>query len=421
MDYEQLTSYKYLLLLDVDIQDYSRMVKNNDYMLVRVDSLVKQLIKDKINISSDCHELLLGRYVLATNIHDTRNITRLESYLCNKLSRCISQMRNFVLLLRDNGYGKCLLFNNQKTSKITISLSDIKDMVTILGYSPPISINDIDVAFILLELINLKDGEHLFRGVSKIYDNPDGISSSNYRNNKDLEEDFPDLQNHEKKIAEKFNEKHYAGDGTYINALSISRHLGYGTSFIDFTEDPMVALYFACQGIEKESATGEIIYFNQKALEDKDILKKKREINYPIGKDFVIRPTEDDLIKERVRSQKSIFVYACMGYLCRDKYKQNFSRLLIDPSLKSFLLKKSGLREDEIYPDKMGFFDNRENFMTYQVRLCSAKMKMKKGKPRDALHILVECQKEYGSNLRIVELINECKQEIKKEDSRRIT
>ena len=221
------------------------------------------------------------------------------------------------------------------------------------------------------------------------------------------------MQKHEKEIADRFNKKSYAGEKTYINALSVSRHLGHDTSFIDFTEDPMVALYFACQKTDDTSTIGEIIYFDQ------TILEKKEEVYYTVHEDFVIHPTEDDFIKERVRIQKSIFVYACQGYLPRDKYQHKFHRLLIDPSLKSFLSEKSGLREDDIYPDKMGFFDNRENFITYPKRLYSAKMKMKEEKHKEALPILVECRKSYGSNFEINNLIDECEQEIQKKDTRK--
>ena len=424
---EQLASYTYFLLLDVNISDYSHVIEDDNYMLVKINSSTEQLMKDEFGPIDD-HELYLGRYLLAINdasmmsrsksfllgMDGINKISRVESYLRNKHSERISCMTKPILMTHSRLYKATLRYQkepSEKLSKLTISLASIKDMVTILGYNDSlISINDIDVTFILLKLIHLKDRRHIFRGIDKIYNKNDGISSLNYRNNKDLTE-FLDLQKHEKEIADRFNTKSYAGQKTYINALSVSRHLGHDTSFIDFTEDPMVALYFACQKTNDMFTIGEIIYF------DRTILEKRDDIHYTVHEDFVIHPTEDDLIKERVRTQKSIFVYACKGYLPRDKYQHKFHRLLIDRTLKSFLSEKSGLREDDIYPDKMGFFDNRENFITYPKRLYSAKAKMGEEKHKDALPILNECKKNYGPSFEINNLIDECEQEIKKTDT----
>lgn len=404
-----------MALLDVNIKGCSNNIIAEDYMLLRIDKKTHDILNDlwlafKFDFDANERFTSKGKYIFVANFEEYRIGGRGVTYLNNCFgdSLCFSDV---ILIAMSIVYKDWTSLNFKKGNTLNITLEGFRDCLTISKYTGEPSIDDIDVKLIL-EKINQNDRTHLFRGINKVYDENDGIASFNYRNNKNFVE-VRELQEHEKEIADRFNRKQYRGDGTYIQALSISRHLGHDTSFIDFTEDPMVALYFACQKTDDTSTIAEVIYF------DREILKEREEVYYPVFEDFVIRPTESRLIKERVRAQKSVFVYAYRGYLPRDEYQQKFHHLFIDPSLKPFLSKESGLCEDDIYPDELGFFDNPENFRTYAKLLRSAKMKIndissdpRNEKYHEAMFILRECKDKYPENFEVDELIRICDEKL---------
>ena len=141
------------------------------------------------------------------------------------------------------------------------------------------------------------DGDYIYRGEQECYDK---VSSSLYR-------EFPDVDRVDTNIAHTQENilaeaKAYIGqtDNTEESRLSLLtdiQHFGGKTNLIDFTEDYLIALFFACDGSHDEE--GRVI-----------LLKRKSD-------DYAIR--EPRRTNNRVESQKSVFVESPTGFVEPDR------------------------------------------------------------------------------------------------------
>ena len=116
--------------------------------------------------------------------------------------------------------------------------------------------------------------------------------------------------------------------------LATLQHYGGKTNLIDFTEDFLVALFFACEG--EDYMDGRII-----------LLKREKDNSYEVG--------EPPRTIPRAEAQKSVLVRAPKGFLDPNQYKE----ILIDNSLKqtmlTYLENCHGISPKRIYSDIHGF------------------------------------------------------------------
>ena len=353
--------FDYLILLDVNIEDYSDDIINEDYMLLRVDERIHNVLSNlwaALSFDSDADKKLTsrGKYIFAKkNETGSEFGVRVVAYLNNRFGN--SLYFSDVGLVGINIPHRNIIRMDwtelpfKKGDTLNITLEDFGECIAILKYTGAPSRDDIDVNFIFEELEKLSEA-HLFRGVDKFYGKNDGMASSIYRENKGKIIEGK-LQEYEEGIIERFSNY---GVHTNIVTLAEIRHAKQDTSLVDFTKNPKIALFFACQKTDNTEAMGEIIYFH------KETLNKKDDIQYPIQEDFVICSVGGPISAERIKAQESVFVYAHQGYLPRNKYQKKFQHLLIDPSLKKLLFGECGFRDFNIYPDVLGFTDNTNNF-----------------------------------------------------------
>ena len=116
--------------------------------------------------------------------------------------------------------------------------------------------------------------------------------------------------------------------------LATLQHYGGKTNLIDFTEDFLVALFFACEG--EDYMDGRIILLNREKDNSYEVREPPRTI-------------------PRVEAQKSVLVRAPKGFLDPNQYKE----ILIDNSLKqtmlTYLENCHGISPKRIYSDIHGF------------------------------------------------------------------
>ena len=125
------------------------------------------------------------------------------------------------------------------------------------------------------------DGDYIYRGEPQCYDK---VSSSLYREYPHKEGEHSDIEGVQRAI---LNEaKAYTSKTDPIEILTELQHFGGKTNLIDFTEDYLIALFFACDGSHTED--GRVVLL-KKQVEGYQVKKPRQTIN-------------------RVESQKSMFV-----------------------------------------------------------------------------------------------------------------
>ena len=170
------------------------------------------------------------------------------------------------------------------------------------------------------------DGNYIYRGESEHYEE---VSSSLYREHPHIERKHFRRRGAHKMILEEA--KVYTDKTDPIEILTELQHFGGKTNLIDFTEDYLIALFFACDGSH-----------------DKDgriILVKKESKHYKLRKP---RKTVN-----RVESQKSIFVEAPDGFVEPD-IVVNIPLYLKLPML-DYLRRYHKITAEAIYNDLHGF------------------------------------------------------------------
>ena len=145
------------------------------------------------------------------------------------------------------------------------------------------------------EIAKVSDtGDYIYRGEPENYDK---VSSSLYRESPDINSaDFGIVEIQQFILEEA---RAYIGQTDDIDKtddiglLTEIQHFGGKTNLIDFTEDYLIALFFACDGSHEKD--GRVILLKRKS-EDYEIERPRRTIN-------------------RVESQKSVFVKSPTGFV----------------------------------------------------------------------------------------------------------
>lgn len=195
------------------------------------------------------------------------------------------------------------------------------------------------------------DGNYIYRGEPECYPR---VSSSLYRENPNPEAEDFDIENTQSKILEEV--KSYIGKtdpidiNDEIEILAGLQHFGGKTNLIDFTEDYLIALFFACDGSHEVS--GRIILLKKKSTDYE--VRKPRKIN------------------NRVESQKSVFVKSPSGFIDPD------SEITIPAELKESLLdylrKYHRISVETIYNDLHGFIKRSASTEFLKGLSCQTKV-----------------------------------------------
>ena len=171
------------------------------------------------------------------------------------------------------------------------------------------------------------EADYVFRGETGIYDR---VSSGLYR---DMEGRIPGsleievLQKRNLEEARKYT--HETDDMTILTEL---QHYGAKTNLIDFTEDYLIALFFACDG--NHLRDGRVVLFERTEERNQDIYEPPHPIN-------------------RALAQKSVFVRPREGYVIPDRVvvvPHNLKASILD-----YLLKAHGISSAAIYNDLHGY------------------------------------------------------------------
>ena len=173
-------------------------------------------------------------------------------------------------------------------------------------------------------------GDYIYRGEPKRYKK---VTSSLYRQYaKEIEAEYFDIEIVQDEMLTEAERYVYEKDGFEI--LTQLQHYGGKTNLIDFTNDYLIALFFACDGFPNSG--GRVILL-EKNESTKDYIKEPQS---PIN---------------RVRDQKSVFVQPSKGFIERGQYKtinipKHLKQLILD-----HLEKYHGISANVIYNDLHGF------------------------------------------------------------------
>ena len=175
-------------------------------------------------------------------------------------------------------------------------------------------------------------GDYIYRGESKIHDK---VASSLYRIGPSMEGIHFDINGFQNSILEQA--KSYIGktdnidETDDIGILTELQHFGGKTNLIDFTENYLIALYFACDGSPDKD--GRVILLKRES-DEYAIRRPRRTIN-------------------RVESQRSVFVESPTGFVEPDivvAIPAELKQPLLD-----YLRKSLRISVETIYNDLHGF------------------------------------------------------------------
>ena len=182
------------------------------------------------------------------------------------------------------------------------------------------------------------DGDYIFRGESQCHEK---VTSNLYRKLEKvrmLNLGVETFQRQELEYAKRYG---YTQKTDESKILTEIQHFGGKTNLIDFTTNPHIALFFACEKAHHED--GRIIF------QDK---------NGAI-KDWIIKPCDPDP-RSRVNVQKSIFIRPPEGFTEPDK-EVIIPRSLKQPMLNYLKKTEIGISAEIIYPDLHGFVSKQDN------------------------------------------------------------
>ena len=171
-------------------------------------------------------------------------------------------------------------------------------------------------------------GDYIYRGEPEHYDK---VSSGLYRQHSSIQGEDVDLEAaHEEMLRDA---KKYTGQTDEFEILAFLQHFGGKTNLIDFTEDYLVALFFACG--TPSDRDGRIILLPRQNDDETTSIRKPWSPRH------------------RVIAQKSVFVQTKQGFLEPDECI-SIPKELKRPTL-GHLQQHHGIKIERIYNDLHGF------------------------------------------------------------------
>lgn len=148
--------------------------------------------------------------------------------------------------------------------------------------------------------------------------------------------------------------------------LSIAQHHGLPTRLLDWTSNPLAALFFAIERNRKDSEPAVVWYFSA----SKEDIITEEDLNGPSNSAFSIKSTKvyrPAIVTDRLSSQHGWFTVhklydskkgpSFIPLYLQSKYKHKLIKFLIDPGLFTELrknLNQLGINRSTLFPDIQG-------------------------------------------------------------------
>ena len=169
-------------------------------------------------------------------------------------------------------------------------------------------------------------------------------------------EDFPEDENELRKLVERYQKERLIMpmqviDGANLSnlqRLSVLQHHGAATSLLDFTEHPLVALWFACAELPKND--GKVFVLD---IGDHQVARNGRLMDDPFdGRRVVVYYEPDRSLGPRIIAQQSVFV------ICDQHVPDRYLESVVVPwqskrPLRKYLT-RLGLSETALFGDVPG-------------------------------------------------------------------
>ena len=210
-------------------------------------------------------------------------------------------------------------------------------------------------------LSNCNDGRYIFRGEDFCYKR---VTSSLYRQ---YGKGAPISTAEQELVAQA--KRHIRPDATNIEVLTTLQHLGADTTLIDFTQNLLVALFFACDGQHNED--GRIVLVNTDDFE----IKSNIDYTQDTAAADVLMPSGKS---PRVIFQSSIFIRVRQGFLPEAMYKVIVVEKNIKKDILNHLEKKFNICDSTIYDDIQGFIFNQQHTTPAAIKHWADMKKNKK-------------------------------------------
>ena len=138
-----------------------------------------------------------------------------------------------------------------------------------------------------------------------------------------------------------------------LELLALLQHQGAATGLIDFTLQPFVALWFACNGSQTEDGA---VYFLSRSSTTE--ISERRDIERPLGSLYeknVLWSWEPSALGNRIVAQSSVFVFGVAEVGEPAKMGKFIVQVESKIGILSQLESLYGINEEMLYPDFPGF------------------------------------------------------------------
>ena len=201
-------------------------------------------------------------------------------------------------------------------------------------------------------------GPYVYRGEPECYE---VVSSKLFRAFADSEDEMFDLGSVEEDFACEADDYVASGDADdeygEIQILSEIQHFGGTTNLIDFTEDHLIALFFASAG---------------------DHLTDGRVVLHSSRPDDVVRPKRTST---RAVFQKSVMVRSPRGFLVPDVEETVIVPAELKADIREFLEHCHGISEKRVYDDIHGYIRNQDVTTPYVIQSRARRSAYRSGMP----------------------------------------
>ncbi len=145
------------------------------------------------------------------------------------------------------------------------------------------------------------------------------------------------------------NTRRFFSEPSKEKTLADLRHFDGDTAVVDFSRNLLVAIFFACNG----------------ELTDDGYLYRLKEPVPHDGGIRIIEAAKTDWSRARAESQHSVFIETDEGYVDGD---QGLEEIIIPNGIKSKIIQQLddlyNINNNTIFPDLIGYINNRKNFET---------------------------------------------------------